>query len=95
MEQQIKLIVRNRRNASFFRRSVGADVGDVITSIIASVALTTANLFEYLNALLRNAEGVKKNPECWLPWCYEEMLNTQRLEGVANINSLWRHATLA
>jgi hypothetical protein len=72
MEQQIKLIVRNRKNASFFKSSVGADVGDVITSILATAASANVNIFEYLNALQRNAESVKKNPEQWLPWSYEK-----------------------
>lgn len=74
MEQQIKLIVRNRKNASFFKSSVGAEVGDVITSIIATVSRVGVNLFDYLNTLQRHAESVKKNPTLWLPWCYEKNL---------------------
>ena len=74
MEQQIKLIVRNRKNASFFKSSIGAEVGDVITSIIATVSRAGVNLFHYLNTLQRNADSVKANPESWLPWCYEKML---------------------
>ena len=74
MEQQIKLIVRNRKNASFFKSTVGAEVGDVITSIIATVSRAKVNLFDYLNVLQRNTESVKANPELWLPWCYEKML---------------------
>ena len=57
-----------------FLSSVGAEVGDVITSVIATVSRAGVNLFDYLNALQRNAESVKANPEQWLPWCYENML---------------------
>lgn len=74
MEQQIKLVVRNRKNASFFRSSVGADVGDIITSVLATAARAGVNLFDYLNALQRNSENVKKNPDQWLPWNYENTL---------------------
>jgi hypothetical protein len=30
MGQQIKLVVRNRKNAGVFKSAVGADVGDII-----------------------------------------------------------------
>lgn len=76
MEQQIKLIVRNRKNASFFKTAVGADVGDVITSVIATAARAGANVFHYLNALQRNSHSVKASPELWLPWCYEDQVNS-------------------
>lgn len=74
MEQQIKLVVRNRKNASFFKSAVGAEVGDVITSIIATVSCAGVNLLDYLNTIQRHADSVKLNPELWLPWCYEEMI---------------------
>lgn len=74
MEQQLKLIIRNRKNASFFKSAVGAEIGDILTSMIATASRAGVNSFDYFNALQRNAEQVKQNPEEWLPWCYEDFL---------------------
>lgn len=59
MEQHLNLVARNRKNAHFFKSAVGAAVGDVITSLIAT-------------ALQRNQDSVKANPELWMPWCFEK-----------------------
>ena len=63
MEQKIKLAVLNRKNAGFFKSAVGANVGDVLTSIMATAAAAGVNIFDYLNALQRNRARVKLNPE--------------------------------
>ncbi len=70
MERHLKLIVRNRKNANYFKTAVGAAIGDVITSIIATSANAGINVLEYLNALQRNQTAVKENPSQWLPWNY-------------------------
>lgn len=72
MEQQLKLVARNRKNAHFFKSAIGAVVGDVITSLIATSVQAGVNAFEYLNALQRNPVSVKSNPELWMPWCFEK-----------------------
>lgn len=74
MEQQLKLIVRNRKNAGFYKTAIGAHVGDIITSLIATCAQAGINAFEYFNAIQRDNERVKQTPEDWLPWCYEKTL---------------------
>ena len=68
MEGQLKLVVRNRKNAGFFKSGTGAAVGDVITSLVATCAQNGLNPFDYLNRLQRNAEDVKAHPEKYLPW---------------------------
>lgn len=70
MERHLKLIVRNRKNANYFKTAVGAAIGDVITSIIATSANAGINVLEYLNAIQRNQTAVKENPSQWLPWNY-------------------------
>lgn len=70
MEQQLKLVVRNRKNAHFFKSAMGAAVGDVLTSLIATSVRAGVNAFEYLNALQRNPVSVKANPEMWMPWSF-------------------------
>ena len=36
MEAQLKLVVRNRKNAMFYKTLTGAGIGDIITSMIAT-----------------------------------------------------------
>ena len=72
MEGQLKLVALNRKNAGFFKSAIGAAVGDVLTSIIATCSANGVNAFEYLNALQQNADDVKAHPEKYLPWNFKE-----------------------
>jgi hypothetical protein len=74
MERVIKLIVRGRKNAMFYKTLAGAHVGDVITSLIATCELNGINCFDYLTALQQNRRLTEKEPERWLPWNYQETL---------------------
>lgn len=67
MEQHLKLIVRSRKNANYFKTAAGAAIGDVITSIISSASV---NVLESLNAIQSHQDAVKANPRQWLPWNY-------------------------
>ena len=71
MESMLKLIVRNRKNAYFYKTLTGAAISDVITSCIATTMKTGINVFEYFNALQRNAQSVKGAPMAWLPWNWQ------------------------
>lgn len=71
MEAQLKLIVRGRKNFSFYKTQIGADIADILTSIIATCAGAQVNPFEYLTALQRNRDRVKADPGNWLPWNYQ------------------------
>nr|WP_255491104.1 IS66 family transposase [Spartinivicinus marinus] len=68
MEATLKLVVRGRKNSLFFKTQTGANVADVITSMIATAASAGVHVFDYFNAIQRNQEAVKANPENWLPW---------------------------
>lgn len=70
IERLIKLIVRARKNSLFFKTAVGADISDIITSILAICNENEVNAFDYLNAVQRNQAAVKASPESWLPWHY-------------------------
>ena len=72
MESQLKLVVRNRKNALFFQTLSGASIGDVITSMIATAIAAGVNAFDYFNVLQREQELVKENPTHYLPWNYKE-----------------------
>jgi len=70
IERLIKLIVRSRKNSLFFKTAVGADISDVITSVLAICHENDINAFEYLNAVQRNRASVNATPDKWLPWNY-------------------------
>lgn len=72
MEAQLKLIVRNRKNAGPFRTGSGAAIGDVITSMIATAAQAGTNPVNYFTHLQRNADKVKASPQQYLPWDFNE-----------------------
>ena len=58
-------------SADFYTR-VGAEVGNVLISLVATADGTGINIFDYLMALQRNREAIKKHPTAWLPWNYHE-----------------------
>ena len=72
VEQLIKLIAKIRKNSYFYRTEKGAEVGDILTSVLTTCELNGVNPFEYLCSVQRNAEAVKREPEKWLPWNYEK-----------------------
>ena len=76
MEATLKLIIRGRKNSLFFKTQEGADVADVITSLLATCHKQSVNTFDYLVVLQRHADKVRKEPELWLPWNYTDALNT-------------------
>jgi len=49
---------------------LGATIGDVITSVIATGSEAGINIFDYITTLQREKEQVKANPENYLPWNY-------------------------
>ena len=72
IERQLKIVVRDRKNAMFHKTLNGATIGDVITSMIATAARAGVNVFEYFTTLQQNKEKVKVNPENYQPWNYRE-----------------------
>ena len=68
IERLLKLVVRSRRNSSFYRSEVGAGVADVISSVLGTCHENGLNAFDYLCAVQRHAECVRREPERWLPW---------------------------
>ena len=74
-ERALKLAIRHRRNALFFKTPNGAHVGDVFMSLIHTCQFAGENPFNYLTALFRNARSVAETPEKWFPWNYRESLD--------------------
>ena len=82
MERHLKLVVRNRKNANFYKTAAGAAIGDVLTSVIATSAEAQINVFDYLNAIQQHKDKAAANPAQWLPWNYAHQLEAvQKSEG--------------
>lgn len=74
MEEKIKIPIRGRKTAHFYKTPIGAQVANVLISIIATADGAGINIYEYLIALQQNQAIVKKNPSHWLPWNYKKSL---------------------
>jgi len=72
IERLIKLIVRSRKNSLFFKTQNGADVSDVLTSILATCHEAQVNAFDYPQSVQRNQLAVRTAPAQWLPWNYPQ-----------------------
>ena len=70
IEAMLKIVVRDRKNAMFHKTLLGATIGDVITSLIATASEAGINVFDYFTTLQRENKQVKINPENYLPWNY-------------------------
>ena len=66
----LKVVVRGRKNSSFYKSLTGAAVSDVITSMIATCVNAGVNPFEYFKAIQANQQQSTASPEKWLPWNY-------------------------
>ena len=80
-EQVLKKAILKRKNSLFYKTTYGAYVGDVFMSIIQTCQSCGANAFEYLKALVANAQNVKENPKVWMPWNYKSVLSPQCQSG--------------
>ena len=74
MEEKLKIIIRGRKTAHFYKSVTGADVANVLVSLIATADQAQENVFDYLQALQKNQKHIKENPSSWLPWVYRESL---------------------
>ena len=70
----MKLAIRNRKNALFYKTLNGAAVGDLFMSMIHTCELNGANPFDYLTELQRHAAELKRSPAEWMPWNYRTTL---------------------
>ncbi len=71
-ERALKKVILHRKNALFYRTGHGAEVGDLFMSLTHTAHLNQVNPFDYLVALLRNAEAVADDPSAWMPWNFRE-----------------------
>ena len=68
MEEGLKVPIRTRKNAHFYKTKVGAGVANRLISLICTAYRNSVNPFHYLNALQRNQKSLKSDPKQWIPW---------------------------
>jgi len=73
-ERALKKAILNRKNSYFYKTENGARVGDMYMSLIYTAELNGENSFEYLVALQRHSDEVRKNSAEWMPWNYRKTL---------------------
>lgn len=71
-ERTLKMAIVHRKNSLGYKTVMGAKVGDLIMSLIQTCRVNGNNPFNYMLALVNNAEAVAANPGAWLPWNYPQ-----------------------
>lgn len=83
VERALKIAIRVRKAALFYKTEHGARVGSILTSLIVTADLANENPFEYLVALQNYKSLVFKDPDAWTPWRYRETLKGLLLKKAA------------
>jgi len=73
-ERALKMAIMHRKNSIAYKTQRGAQVGDLFMSLIHTCRLNRIHPFDYLMALVRQADHVRAHPEKWLPWNYQQTL---------------------
>jgi len=81
VERALKIAIRNRKAAMFYRTNYSAQIGGMITSLIYTCHLESINPLDYLTALQQHKAEVTAAPNTWLPWNY---LDTMKEASAAN-----------
>lgn len=87
VERALKIAIRNRKSAMFYRTVYSASIGGMITSIIYTCHLAGKNPHHYLVALQTHYTKVLREPEQWMPWNYQTTL-AQKQADDANAQGL-------
>ncbi|VAW82817.1 hypothetical protein MNBD_GAMMA12-258 [hydrothermal vent metagenome] len=74
LEQALKIPIRLRKTAMFYKTEHGAAIGSILISLIMTAKHCGENPVEYLAALQENKSAVFSDPAAWVPWCYRETL---------------------
>jgi len=70
VERTLKKAVLHRKNALYYRTTHGAEVGDLLMSLIETCRLNGVNSFDYLVELQRHVSELLARPSDWTPWNY-------------------------
>lgn len=73
-ERTLKRAILNRKNSLFYKTCNGAEVGDILMSLIYTCILSSINPLEYLTETEKHTTEVAENPQAWLPWNYRNTI---------------------
>ena len=74
LEMSLRIPIRLRKSAYFYKTNIGAAVGDCMMSLIYTCIAAKQQPIEYLTQLQINTTKVAKNPSLWLPWNFKAQL---------------------
>ena len=74
VERALKIAIRNRKSAMFYRTRYSAHIGGMLTSLIYTCNLEGENPHDYLVALQHYTSDVTDHPRQWMPWNYQARL---------------------
>tara|TARA_R110002110_G_scaffold414387_2_gene644254 strand:+ start:194 stop:811 length:618 start_codon:yes stop_codon:yes gene_type:complete len=77
LEASLKVPIRIRKNAMFYKTEHGAFIGSMLVSIIQTCQANEVNPVDYITALKANKSQVFKEPARWLPWNYDNQMAPQ------------------
>jgi ubiquinone/menaquinone biosynthesis C-methylase UbiE len=77
-ERVLKLVVLSRKNSLFFKNENGASIGDRMAGLVETCRLNGVAAYDYMLALVRNADRVRAAPSEWLPWTYPRQSATAK-----------------
>jgi len=69
-ERILKRAILHRKNSLFYKTCTGAEVGDLLMSVISTCTMNGVNPLEYLTDVERHTAEVAQDLESWLPWNY-------------------------
>jgi transposase len=79
-ERALKILIRGRKNSLFHQTAAGANIADVICSVLAICHEHEIDALAYLIAIQANQLQVKAAPEKWMPWNYPASTSKTELE---------------
>lgn len=82
VERALKVPIRNRKAALFYKTQQGALIGDMLMSLMFTAVQHDENPVDYLVALQEHAPLVRGTPESWLPWNWRDHF-TERISVAA------------
>ncbi len=84
VERALKIAIRARKSAMFYRTRYSAHIGGMLTSIIYTCELNNVNAYDYLTVLQKYEPEIRANPRQWLPWNYKQNFSATQEAKLAN-----------
>lgn len=70
-ERMLKAFIRQRKASLFFRNSLGADVADILSSVLITAHTNGLNPVRFLEVLLLHPDLLRSDPDAFLPWNFK------------------------